>query len=100
MNRNKSKMITEKFDPRAEIKRISDFITLFKSENEITNFLFEILTDAELITLSKRWRIINLLKQGLTQREIANELKVSLCKVTRGSKILKNKKSIINKYLI
>ena len=32
-------------------------------------------------------------------KEISKELQVSLCKVTRGSKILKNKKSVITKYL-
>ena len=36
-----------------------------------------------------------MLKEGKTQREIAKELKVSLCKVTRGSKILKQTNSII-----
>jgi len=41
-----------------------------------------------------------MLKEGRTQRAIAHELKVSLCKVTRGSKILKDKNSVITKYLV
>ena len=60
----------------------------------------EIFTKNELDTLSKRWRILKMLSQGATQREIANSLNVSLCKVTRGSKILKNKNAITTKYLI
>lgn len=41
-----------------------------------------------------------MLSEGKTQREIAQDLKVSLCKVTRGAKILKNNKSVVTKYLI
>lgn len=83
----------------SNIKQISKLIHNLKSENEICNFLTEILTESEISTLSKRWRILNMLKEGRTQRDIASELNVSLCKVTRGSRILKNQNSIINKYL-
>ena len=38
-------------------------------------------TESEIETLSKRWRILEMLKDGFTQRDIAKELKVSLCKV-------------------
>ncbi|MCQ2790048.1 MAG: Trp family transcriptional regulator [bacterium] len=43
---------------------------------------------------------MNLLSQGVTQREISAQLGVSLCKVTRGAKILKNSKSVIVKCMI
>ena len=39
-----------------------------------------------------------MLSKGETQREIAKKLNVSLCKITRGSKILKEKKSLVCKY--
>ena len=90
MNRNKNKEITD----------IINFLTNLKNQNEIINFMTEILTQAELETLSKRWRIINMLNNGMTQRDIAQKLQVSLCKVTRGAKILKDKNSIVRKYLI
>lgn len=89
MNRNKIN----------EISEISTFLANAKSQKEIESFFMEILTNTELDTLSKRWRILNMLSTGCTQREIAKELKVSLCKVTRGSKILKNKNSVSAKYL-
>ncbi len=89
MNRNKYK----------EISIISNILVNAKNSKEIENFIIEILTESELETLSKRWRILEMLSKGSTQREIAKELQVSLCKVTRGSKILKNKKSIAAKYL-
>ena len=82
-----------------KIKEISKVLAGEKSETEIANFMVEMLTQAELETLSKRWCILEMLMEGKTQREIAKELKVSLCKVTRGSKILKNRTSIAVKYL-
>ncbi|MCR4881189.1 MAG: trp operon repressor [bacterium] len=81
------------------IQEIAKAIHKLKTDKEICNFLLEILTETEVETLSKRWQILELLNAGMTQREISKELNVSLCKVTRGSKILKNKKSTIAKNL-
>lgn len=81
------------------IEEIADLISLFNSKKEICNFMVEILTESELETLSKRWCILKDLSQGETQRNIAKKYNVSLCKVTRGAKILKNRKSISTKYL-
>jgi len=81
------------------IKELSKTIAELKSEKEVYSFLVELLTESEINVLSKRWRILNMLKEGLTQREISKNLGVSLCKVTRGSKILKDKNSIIRKIL-
>ena len=80
------------------IKEISKIIYELKSQKDIYNFLLEILTKSEVETLSKRWRILKGLSLGQTQREISKDLKVSLCKVTRGSRLLKDKDSIITKY--
>jgi TrpR family trp operon transcriptional repressor len=82
------------------IEEISTLVKNFYTEAEIIAFFKELLTESEIETLSKRWRIMRMLVEGSTQREIANELGVSLCKVTRGSKILKNKDSILAKHLI
>ena len=82
------------------IKEISKLVKNIDSETEVINFFKELLTESEIETLSKRWRILDMLVKGMTQREIAKELKVSLCKVTRGAKILKDKDSVLGKYLI
>ena len=82
------------------IQEISKLIKNLHSEAEIEKFFKELLTKSEIETLSKRWRILKLLEQGKTQRDIAKELQVSLCKVTRGSKILRDKNSILAKILI
>ena len=82
------------------IKEISLLVKNIHWEAEIEGFFKELLTEAEIETLSKRWRILNMLKNKFSQREIAKELKVSLCKVTRGAKILKEENSVIARYLI
>lgn len=81
------------------IREISEYINKLDSTDEIFEFLTEILTDSEMETLSKRWRILTMLHDGRTQREIAQELGVSLCKVTRGSRIIKNQNAIVTKLI-
>ena len=81
------------------IKELSKIIKEMKNDREICNFLHELLTESELEVLSKRWRILKMLNAGMIQRNIAKELNVSLCKVTRGSKILKDKNALSRKYL-
>ena len=78
---------------------MSKLVKSIYTEAEIEAFFKELLTESEIETLSKRWRNLEMLNQGFTQREIAKELQVSLCKVTRGAKIMKDEKSILAKYL-
>jgi len=82
------------------IQKISGLVKNLHTDEEISTFFKELLTESEIETLSKRWRILEMLNDGYTQRDIAKELQVSLCKVTRGAKIIKNKNSILTKYLI
>ena len=84
---------------RNNLEEIIEIFSSLTSKEEIAGFLTEIFTQNELETLSKRWRIMKMLSLGSTQREIANQLNVSLCKVTRGSKILKNKCAITTNFL-
>lgn len=80
------------------LKQIAKLIKNTNSEAKIVDFFKELLTASEIETLSKRWQILRMLTDGYTQRDISKELKVSLCKVTRGSRILKSKKSILRNY--
>ena len=82
-----------------ELSEIIEVIKNLHSEREIAGFFSDVFTETELKTLSKRWRILKMLSEGKTQREISKQLKVSLCKVTRGAKILKDSKSIVTKYI-
>lgn len=59
----------------------------------ILAFLESILTEYELDEVSKRWALVRLIEEGMSQRQISRELGVSLCKITRGSKELKKSDS-------
>ena len=82
------------------IKEIANLIIKNGNEKETVKLFQEIFTPDEISVISKRWQILSMLSEGKTQREIAKKLNVSLCKITRGSKILKNKKSVVYRYFM
>ncbi len=57
----------------------------------------DIFTPSELDDLSLRWKLLQDLHNGMTQRKIAKKYGISLCKITRGSKLLKDKDSFVRK---
>jgi TrpR family trp operon transcriptional repressor len=67
--------------------------------DDLNCFFEDIFTPAELEDISLRWKLLKDLHKGLTQRKIADKYGISLCKITRGSKILKNKDSLVFKIL-
>jgi len=56
------------------------------SKSEMQNFLLGLFTLKEIKELSKRLKIIRMLKKGNTQKYIAQKLQVGIATVTRGSK--------------
>ncbi len=66
---------------------------------DLNSFFEDIFTPAELEDISLRWKLLKDLHAGMTQRKIAEKYSISLCKITRGSKILKNKESGVLKIL-
>lgn len=85
---------------KGNLSEICDIICELNKKEKIQSFLTEILTETELEDISKRWDILKLLSNNESQRNISKKLNVSLCKITRGSKILKNNKSIAKKILL
>ena len=59
----------------------------------VERFLSSILTPAEIREISSRWALVQLLDQGVSQRQVAKKLGLSLCKITRGSRELKKRNS-------
>ena len=55
----------------------------------IEDFLCCLLTPAETADIATRWALVKALKKQIPQREIARDLGISLCKITRGSRELK-----------
>lgn len=63
--------------------------------DEMEILFTELFTASELEDLSLRWKLLKDLYSGMTQRKIAEKYGISLCKITRGSKILKDKNSAV-----
>lgn len=62
-------------------------------------FFLEIFTPAEIDDFVLRWRLLKMLHASVPQRKIAEKLGISLCKITRGAKVLKNRDSVALKIL-
>ena len=60
-------------------------ISNISSQEEGVLFLRSFFTAKELETLSHRFQIVEFLLQGLSQRDIAEKLGISLSQVSRGS---------------
>jgi len=73
---------------------VTEVLSSIKSPDEMRLFLKELLTPGEVRDITLRWKLLELLAAGVSQRRIAEELKISLCKITRGSKILKQKSAM------
>jgi TrpR family trp operon transcriptional repressor len=74
-------------------------LTAVRRPAEMRRMMDEILTPAEVRDLSLRWKLLHMLCRGMTQRAISGALGVSLCKITRGSRVLKGKRSVAARLL-
>ena len=77
-----------------EIQMMARVFAGIHDPRTMRRFMEEILTPAEMRDLVLRWRLLQRLHGGEPQRRIAGELGVSLCKITRGSRILKRPESV------
>ena len=81
------------------IKNIAQVLSKINDQKLIEEFLSSILTKKELEDLSSRWELVKLLDKGISQRKIAKDLHLSLCKITRGSKELKKENSALKRII-
>lgn len=87
---------------RNTVDPFSDFtraLTRLRDPELAEQFLREILTPAEAADLGSRWELLKRLEAGQSQRHIASELGLSLCKITRGSRELKKPGSALRRVL-
>ncbi len=75
--------------------RLAENIAALRQPAKIEAFLKELLTPGELHDIVLRWELVELLATGVSQRQIATRLGVSLCKITRGAKILKKRNGVV-----
>jgi TrpR family transcriptional regulator, trp operon repressor len=89
-----------KADPMKTVTReLVDVFARTDDRKEMEVLFREIFTPSEIDTLTLRWQLLKDLYEGKTQRKIAAEHKISLCKITRGSKLLKARGSYLKKVL-
>lgn len=79
------------------MKTLTKSIQNLKSESDIKDFLESLFTSDEIIEFEKRLEIIKMIVAGIPQREISKKLNVGIATVSRGSKVVNNKKSPFKK---
>ena len=78
-----------------DIQDVADLFAGVADRRKMRQMLDEILTPTELRDLALRWQLVQRLHAGAPQRRIASDLGISLCKITRGSRILKRPRGAI-----
>lgn len=86
-------------DNNIALRELSEAFASIKDADLIEEFMQCLLTQNEIKEVTSRWSLVRKIKSGQTQRSIANELGLSLCKITRGSKELKKENSAFNQVI-
>ncbi|MDR1901384.1 MAG: trp operon repressor [Treponema sp.] len=88
-------------DPQVDENMREMALTLAKIKDSdfIEEFFRCLLTPAEIADIAARWALVKALDKQIPQREIARELGLSLCKITRGSRELKKPNSAFRRIL-
>ena len=82
-----------------QIRELCGLLAAVNDRELLESFLYCLLTPAETADIAGRWALVKALYRGKTQREIAKELGVSLCKITRGSRELKKPGSAFRQFM-
>ena len=77
-----------------EIQELAKVFSEITDADNMAQFFNEIFTESERKALVLRWQLLKMLNEKIPQRVISSKLGVSLCKITRGAKIIKDKNSI------
>ncbi len=82
---------------RDDFEELSAAVARLRGTAEVSRFLEELFTPSECIEFSKRWALMRELLAGKSQRTIARELGLSLCKITRGAKYAHDPDSLLRR---
>jgi TrpR family trp operon transcriptional repressor len=88
-------------DPRVNenLAELSETLAKIGDSFLIESLMRCLLTPAETADIAARWALVKELDKKIPQREIAKDLGISLCKITRGSRELKKPSSAFRKAL-
>ena len=71
------------------LNELSWVLSQASNRDDLETLLQGLLTPQELEEVIQRWRLIQMLLEGRTQRDISHDLGISLGKIARGSRLLK-----------
>jgi TrpR-related protein YerC/YecD len=73
------------------MKNLNEALLLLKNNKEVSEFLNDLCTPAELKAMNERWAVAQLLyKDEMSYREIASKLNSSTTTITRVARFLTN----------
>ena len=73
------------------MKNLNEALLLLKNNKEVSEFLNDLCTPAELKAMNERWAVAQLLyKDEMSYREIASKLNASTTTITRVARFLTN----------
>ncbi len=81
------------------LELISSILWKIKTREDLVSVLEDLLTPSEIVEVWDRIRILKMLRDWLPQRQIAEELWISVTTVTRGNRVLKYERRTIDKYI-
>ncbi len=76
-------------------RQLLHIISTITDLDDLERFFRDLFTPAELDDITLRWKLLKDLHNGIPQRKIAQKYKISLCKITRGSRVLKKKDAVV-----
>lgn len=98
---DKNKRIEEDKDKEAR-EAYDDIINVFSAttdEEDMKALFDDMFTESERRDFVNRWLLMKDIYQGKPQRQIASDRSLSLCKITRGSRMLKKENGFMRRLL-
>lgn len=71
-------------------KELCEALALLETPEEFYSFLRDLCTPVELTAMAERWQICKLLHNGMSYREIHNEIGASMTTIGRVARFLKD----------
>ena len=82
---------------RPPFRELSAAIASLSDPAEVDGLLRDLCTPSECVDRAKRWRLVQELLSGKSQRAIARDLRMSLCKITRGARYVNDPSSVLRR---
>lgn len=81
------------------LKLVTDMLWRIEVREDLEWIVEDLLTPGEIVEIADRILIMQLLKEWKSQRQIAEDLGISVTTVSRGSRLMQFDRKAIHKYL-